>query len=214
MLANDVNKEVIMPRDKTENHQKIMVAAYEEFMEFGFMKSSMRHIGKRCGLTASGIYRHCIDKEDLFAQVVAPAIDRINHWLDAHVNYYLEAVQRKENLYWRDSEIDMMREIIYPHMDEYYLLLVKSQGSRYDHFLNDLIIKNQKQLLSYLPVLKEQGYAPWNVDEKSLHLLLSAYMTSLFEPVLHRYSLDEALHCLKIVEEFFLPSWKKLLGFK
>ena len=127
-----------MPRDKTANHIKIMAAAKAEFMEKGFDKSSMRSISKRCGMTAAGIYRHCVDKEDLFDQIVAPAVDRINAWLDAHVARYAEAVQKEKHIQWRDSEIDMMREIVYPNMEEYHLLLAKSQGSKYENFLHDL----------------------------------------------------------------------------
>ena len=202
-----------MPRDKTANHIKIMAAAKAEFMEMGFDKSSMRSIAERCGMTAAGIYRHCVDKEDLFDQIVAPAVDRINAWLDAHVARYAEAVQKEKHIQWRDSEIDMMREIIYPNMEEYHLLLAKSRGSKYEHFLHDLTEGQQAQLLKYLPMLKAQGYAVKDIDSKELHLLLSAYTTALFEPVIHNYSLEEALHCLKAVEAFFVPGWKQLFGF-
>ena len=202
-----------MPRDKTANHIKIMAAAKAEFMEKGFDKSSMRSIAERCGMTAAGIYRHCVDKEDLFDQIVAPAVDRINAWLDAHVARYAEAVQKEKHIQWRDSEIDMMREIVYPNMEEYHLLLAKSQGSKYENFLHDLTEGQQAQLLQYLPMLKAQGYAVKDIDSKELHLLLSAYTTALFEPVIHNYSLEEALHCLKAVEAFFVPGWKQLFGF-
>ena len=202
-----------MPRDKTANHIKIIAAAKLEFMEMGFDKSSMRSIAERCGMTAAGIYRHCVDKEDLFDQIVAPAVDRINAWLDAHVARYAEAVQKEKHIQWRDSEIDMMREIVYPNMEEYHLLLAKSQGSKYENFLHDLTEGQQAQLLQYLPMLKAQGYAVKDIDSKELHLLLSAYTTALFEPVIHNYSLEEALHCLKAVEAFFVPGWKQLFGF-
>ena len=202
-----------MPRDKTANHIKIMAAAKAEFMEKGFDKSSMRSVAERCGMTAAGIYRHCVDKADLFDQIVAPAVDRINAWLDAHVARYAEAVQKEKHIQWRDSEIDMMREIIYPNMEEYHLLLAKSRGSKYEHFLHDLTEGQQAQLLQYLPMLKAQGYAVKDIDSKELHLLLSAYTTALFEPVIHNYSLEEALHCLKAVEAFFVPGWKQLFGF-
>ena len=82
-----------MPRDKTANHIKIMAAAKAEFMEFGFDKASMRSIADRCGMTAAGIYRHCTDKEDLFDQIVSPAVERINAWIDAHVARYVDAVK-------------------------------------------------------------------------------------------------------------------------
>ena len=67
-----------MPRDKTASHGKIMAAAREEFMEYGFGQASMRRICERCSMTAAGIYRHCRDKADLFDQLVAPAIERLN----------------------------------------------------------------------------------------------------------------------------------------
>ena len=202
-----------MPRDKTANHIKIMAAAKAEFMEMGFDKSSMRSIAERCGMTAAGIYRHCVDKADLFDQIVAPAVDRINAWLDAHVAQYVDAVHHEERIQWRDSEIDMMREIVYPNMEEYHLLLAKSQGSKYENFLHDLTEGQQAQLLQYLPMLKAQGYAVRDITPKELHLLLSAYTTALFEPVIHNYSVEEALRCLTTVEAFFVPGWKQLFGF-
>ena len=202
-----------MPRDKTANHIKIMNAAKDEFMEFGFDKSSMRSISRRCGVTAAGIYRHCTDKEDLFNQIVFPSVERINNWLDAHIARYVDAVKHEDHIQWRDSEIDMMREIIYPNMEEYHLLLAKSQGSKYENFLHDLTEQQQDQLLRYMPMLKKQGYAVRDIDSKELHLLLSAYTTALFEPVIHNYSLEEALRYLTTIEAFFLPGWKQLLGF-
>ncbi len=202
-----------MPRDKTANHIKIMAAAKAEFMEFGFDKASMRSIADRCGMTAAGIYRHCTDKEDLFDQIVSPAVERINAWIDAHVARYVDAVNQEEPMQWRDSEIDMMREVVYPNMEEYHLLLAKSQGSQYENFLHDLTERHQNQLLRYMPMLRNQGYPAWDIDPKELHLLLSAYTTAMFEPVVHLYTMEEALHSLKTVEAFFLPGWKQLMGF-
>ena len=202
-----------MPKDKTANHIKIMAAAKAEFMEFGFEKSSMRSIADRCGMTAAGIYRHCMDKEDLFDQIVSPAVERINAWIDAHVARYVDAVNQDEPMQWRDSEIDMMREVVYPNMEEYHLLLAKSQGSQYENFLHDLTERHQNQLLRYMPMLRNQGYPAWDIDPKELHLLLSAYTTAMFEPVVHLYTMEEALHSLKTVEAFFLPGWKQLMGF-
>jgi len=202
-----------MPRDKTANHIKIMAAAKAEFMEVGFDRASMRSIAERCGMTAAGIYRHCRDKEDLFDQIVSPAAERINEWIDAHVARYIDAVNQDERMQWRDSEIDMMRELVYPNMEEYHLLLAKSQGSKYENFLHDLTERHQEQLLGYMPMLKAQGYAVWNIKPEELHLLLSAYITAIFEPVVHNYTMEDALRCLKTVEAFFLPGWKQLMGF-
>lgn len=202
-----------MPRDKTANHIKIMAAAKAEFMEVGFDRASMRSIADRCGMTAAGIYRHCRDKEDLFDQIVSPAVERINEWIDAHVARYIDAVNQDERMQWGDSEIDMMREVVYPNMEEYHLLLAKSQGSKHENFLHDLTKRHQNQLLSYMSMLKAQGYTVWDIEPEELHLLLSAYITAMFEPVVHNYTMEDALRYLNTVEAFFLPGWKQLMGF-
>ena len=201
-----------MPRDKTANHIKLMGAVRQEFLECGFEKASMRSIGERCGLTAAGIYRHCRNKEDLFDQLVMPFVQRIDEWLNAHIARYVDAVNSGQKVTWSDSEVDMMREIIYPNMEDYHLLLSGSQGTKYENYLHDLTEQRQRELLNYLPMLRAEGYAVRDIDPKELHLLLTAYTTALFEPVMHNYSQEEALSCLETVEAFFLPGWKQLMG--
>ena len=98
-----------MPRDKTANHIKLMAAARAEFLEVGFEKASMRSIGERCGVTAAGLYRHCRGKEDLFDQLVSPAVERLNVWTQEHVDRYVKTVESSREPLWRDSWIDMMR---------------------------------------------------------------------------------------------------------
>ena len=202
-----------MPRDKSASHVRVMAAASEEFLEYGFEKASMRRVGERCGLTAAGLYRHCRDKEDLFDQLVAPAVERISAWMDAHLTKYLAAVQEEGNLQWQDSWVDMMREIVYPHMDDYHLLLTCSSGTKYENFLHDFTQTAQEQMLQYLPVLRDKGLAIRAISPMEMHLLFSAYVTALFEPVIHRYALEESMRCLETVEAFFLPGWKVLFGF-
>ena len=202
-----------MPRDKTATHVKVMAAARDEFMEFGYEKASMRSIADRCGMTAAGIYRHCRDKQDLFNQLAAPALERLNAWMEDHLAKYLDAVREQEDLRWQDSWVDMMREVVYPHIDDYHLILTCASGTKYENFLHDLTQAAQEKTLEYLPVLREKGAAVREITPADLHLLFSAYVTALFEPVIHRYPPEEAIRCLETVEAFFLPGWKTLFGF-
>ena len=202
-----------MPKDKTASHVKVMAAAREEFLAYGFEKASMRRVGDRCDFTAAGLYRHCRDKEDLFDQLVSPAVERIHAWMNSHLSRYLIAVRDEGDLQWQDSWVDMMREVVYPHMDEYYLLVTCASGTKYGSFLHDLTQTAQEQTLQYLPILREMGLAVRAISPMELHLLYSAYVTALFEPVIHRYTLDESMRCLETIEAFFLPGWKALFGF-
>lgn len=203
-----------MPRDKTANHIKIMAAARDEFLEVGFEKASMRSIGERCGMTAAGIYRHCRDKEDLFDQLVSPAVERIEVWINAHVAEYEDALKKNECITWKGSASDMMREVVYPNIEDYHLLLTKSQGTKYENFLHDMTERHQKMFQNYIKTLKKHGIKVWDVDPKELHLLFSAFTTAMFEPVIHNYSRKDAIRCLETIEAFFLPGWKKLMGFE
>ena len=202
-----------MPKDKTASHARVLAAAREEFMTYGFERASMRRVGERCGLTAAGLYRHCRDKADLFDLTVAPAIGQLHAWMEDHLARYLTAVREDGTLQWRDSWIDMMREVVYPRVDDYHLLLTCSSGTKYESFLHDLTQAAQERTLQYIPILREKGLAVREISPRELHLLFSAYVTALFEPVIHRYSLDESMRCLETVEAFFLPGWKTLFGF-
>ena len=202
-----------MPRDKTATHARVLAAAREEFMEYGYEKASMRRIGQRCGMTAAGLYRHSRNKADLFRELVEPSAQKIDEWLEAHISRSIQTMESDEIDLWKDSEIDMMRDLIYPNMEEYRLLLTKAHGSPYENYLHELIEKHQEKMFSFLPLLQEKGYVPHPVDAKELHLLLSAYTTAMFEPVVHGYTLEEAYRCLDTLEAFFLPGWQQLLGF-
>jgi len=179
-----------MPRDKLSSHERVLAAARAEFMEHGFERASMRRIGQRCGMTAAGLYRHCVDKAGLFSELVEPAARKLNDWLDARL--------RETGTF---SAADMMRELIYPHMEDYRLLLTRSQGTKYECFLHELVARRAQELPPSSPPL----------DNKALHLLMIAYMTALFEPVIGGYTEEEAVRCLEIAEEFFLPCWERLL---
>ena len=200
-----------MPRDKTVNNIKIMAAAKEEFLMKGYEKASMRGIADRCGLTAAGIYRHCRDKEDLFCQLVSPAEEKMREWAKEHILKYEKSVRKSKKFTWQDSYIDMMRELVYPNMEDYHLLVAKSKGSKYENFLHDITEESQNKFLSYLEELRADGIETLKIPPKHLHLLLTAYITALFEPVVHNYSYEEATESLANIEDFFLPGWKRLM---
>jgi len=201
-----------LPRDKTANHIKIMAAARQEFLEMGFEKASMRGIADRCSMTAAGIYRHCIDKEDLFYQVVTPAHDRLMGWAGSHRERYENSLKSKEAMSWNDSYIDMMREIVYPNMEDYYLLIARSKGTKYENYLHDLTGIAQTKILEFMKDLKDNGGKVNLIPESQLHILLTAYVTALFEPVMHNYDIREAMQALNVLEGFFTPGWKRLMG--
>ncbi len=201
-----------MPRDKTVSHARVLAAARDEFLRYGFEGASMRRIGKSAGMTAAGLYRHCDDKAALFAELAQPAVDRIEKWQQAHWARSAAATEAGGDALRQGSAIDLMREIVYPHMEEYRLLLTSAEGTAYAGFVSVLVEKNTEKLLALLPLLREKGRPAREIDARELRLLLSAYTNALFEPVLREYGQGEALRYLDTVAAFFLPGWRLLLG--
>jgi len=210
-----------MPRDKALSHERIIRAARDEFSEYGFDKASMRRIGKRCGLTAAALYRHFDSKEAVFDALVRPALEDLRGWIDEHVGRSVDAIRacnalpgdKEAREIWDSTEIDMMRELIYPRMEEYAMLVNKAHGSRYENFLNDFVEYQMKMMTPQLKELRQLGLDVKDISEKELHLVTTAYCTALFEPVVHNYSFEDAVRYLDTVEAFFMPGWKNLLGF-
>ncbi|MBP3898469.1 MAG: TetR/AcrR family transcriptional regulator [Mogibacterium sp.] len=201
-----------MPRDKSLSHEKIIRAAMDEFSEFGYDKASMRRIGQRCGLTAAALYRHFDSKEAMFEALVEPAVTDMKKWLEAHAAADIKGGADPEMM-WNSVEVDMMRELIYPRMDEFSMIINKAKGSKYEDFLNELVTDHQERLMPHLRMLRDAGYKVRDISEDELHMLITAYCSALFEPVAHGYSLENALKYLSTVEEFFMPGWKNLMGF-
>lgn len=202
-----------MPRDKTESHARIVAAATEEFLEKGFLEASTRSIAKRAGITSGGLYRHFKDKEEMFAALVDPALSQMESWMNAHMERgYNGALSGDYEKMWQDTEIDMIREVVYPNLDAFRLILCCSRGTRYENFIHDMVEEHQNMMLKLFDKLRAGGIPVKDISKDELHLLMSAYTTAMFEPIVHNYSLKKAMHHLKTIEQFFMPGWHDLMG--
>lgn len=45
-----------------------------------------------------------------------------------------------------------------------------------------------------------------------MHTILSAAYTAMLKPIIQDYTLEETEHCLLVIENFFMPGWKKNYG--
>ncbi len=203
-----------MPRDKSENHEKIVAAALCEFLEYGFREASMRRIATACGMSASGLYKHFPSKEDMFAALTDPAVNgffELYHKIETEYNTGLEA--DVPEIRWEQQQgVPRVMMYIYDHLDEFKLIICKAQGTRYENFTHDVSELEEKVTLNYMEKLREKGEKLNEVDPKEFHLLVTASTEAIFQAVIHDFSREEALHYAKTLEKFFMPAWKALFG--
>ncbi len=203
-----------MPKDKTESHRRIMEAAKKEFEEYGFADASMRHIASEAGIMVSGLYKHFANKEEMFAALVDPVIEGfMDLYREIEEIYFNEAGELRQPGEWGGkSETLRAMKYIFDHIEEFRLIVCRSAGTKYGNFTHEIATLEEKVTLRYMKVLKSKGYPVKSVNKKEFHLLLTAYVEAMFEPVAHDFSRKEAMHFAKTLEAFYEPAWKALFG--
>lgn len=203
-----------MPRDKTESHEKIVAAAFREFLDYGFREASMRRIASACGMSASGLYKHFSSKEDMFAALVNPAIDGfMSLHNEIESDYFDELDTKAPGGLWVDlGETVSTMAYIYERFDEFKLIVCKSQGTKYEGFTHSIAEFEENATIRYLKALREKGIALNEIDKKELHLLVTANVEAVFQAVIHDFTEKEAMHYAETLEKFYLPAWKALFG--
>ena len=203
-----------MPKDKTANHIRINEAMKAEFLEKGYADASIRSIGQRAGLTSAALYRHYSSKEEMFCAVVEPLVQEIQQRIEQHkqVKYRMMEQKADMDMLFGESIIDIVKEVILPHRSEFYLLVKCAQGTRYENFVHDFVASNQSDLANAIDCMKAQGYPAIHLEKEELHMLLSAYMTAIIEPIIHGYPDEKITAFLDRMSDFFMPGWMNIMG--
>ncbi len=203
-----------MPKDKTQTHQKILPAAMAEFLEKGFEKATMRGIAEAAGITAAGLYRHFADKEAMFAALVDPVLAQCEAWYKKHKDEDYALLERGdlEAMWYQGTELTMMMNLVYENFDVFKLLLCRSEGTKYANWQHEFVMLEQRETMAYMEAAKAKGIPVREIKPEELHLLLTAYVSAMFEVVVHDFSKEDATHYLQTLEAFFTPGWRAVLG--
>ena len=204
-----------MIRDKASHHEKIIAAAWEEFLTYGFADASMRRIADAAGMSAAGLYKHFPSKEDMFAALVEPACRGLMELYRKEETQETEALQREEiTQKWESGgEASMTMAYIYDHLDAFRLLICKSAGTRYETFLHDLAIEEEKTTITMMEMLKKQGKKINEIRPEEFHLLVTANVNAVFQAVEHGFTREAAMHYADTMDVFFPRAWQVFFGY-
>ncbi len=204
-----------MPRDKTEAHEKIVAAAIKEFTEHGYENASMRRIAAEVGLTVGALYRHFPSKEEMFAALVQSTIGELMTKYREFCEQGYEVMKCGDvQKLWNESESETkwLMSFIYDHFDVFKLLICRSQGTRFESFVHDIALLEERSTLDYFERMKQYGMTVNEISRHEFHMLVTANVSALFEAVIHDFSREEAMHYAETLDAFFSAGWKKILG--
>ncbi len=201
-----------MPRDKTQSHIRIIEAAKEEFLKYGFTDASLRRIASKAGIQVSGLYKHFSSKEEMFASLVDPVIEGLMEcFRGIEGNYFDELDNMDRDHMWENQrETVKAMKYIYEHIDEFTLIICKSRGTRYENFTHEIALQEEATTLRYMNELRKRNIPVRDVDKEEFHLLVTASVDAIFQAVVHGFSKKRAMHYAETLEMFYLPAWKAL----
>lgn len=204
-----------MPKDKSGTLEKIIPCAKREFLDKGFERASLRKIAADANMSAAGLYRHFESKEAMFDALVAPLVDTYLRNYEKSMQLSYELLDTEEiKKFWEVSEEEGLQYIdfIYDHFEEFKLLLTCSDGTKYQNFMHDISEMEVKEMTRLMDELRSRGFTVKDISQDELHMLVSGYVASIFEVVIHDYPREKAIAQARTLMEFLYPGWIKAFG--
>ncbi len=195
--------------------EEILSAAKEEFLNHGFQDASMRNIAAKANLTTGSLYYRFIDKAELFDAIVGKDAETLlqmfNEAQKQYATYPIERQIKEMDSYTSDA-LDKMIDYIYNHFDSFQLIICKSNGSKYEYFIDNMVDIEVENTKRFIKDLKTKGIEVNDVEDNLNHILCTSLFRAIFEVVIHNMSKNKAVEYISKVYRFYEVGWASLLG--
>ena len=199
----------------TATLQNIQRSALEEFLDKGFQGASLRQIVKSAGVTTGAFYGYFSSKEALFASIVEPhAAALMGRFMQAQTSF-AELPESEQPAHMGVESSDCLRwmvEYICRHREPVKLLLCRSEGTSYEHFVHNMVEVEVEYTLQYMEVLRRLGRDIPELSQSLCHIIASGMMSGIFEIVVHDMPREQALRDVDQLRDFYTAGWLKLMG--
>lgn len=198
-----------------ETRELLLESGKKEFLEKGYMKASLRKICADAGVTTGALYFFFKDKEDLFGAIAEPPLKELTEALNRHFSVDLEAISQPHaleggnahELVDHDEFASRLIRHIYSNYDAFILLLTKSQGSKYENCIDELVDTIEQFYLA----LSEKIGAHYGavVNRYMLHWLTHMTVDSFIHLINHERDAEKAAVYMRKILKFILEGWQK-----
>jgi AcrR family transcriptional regulator len=193
---------------------RIMESAKKEFLAGGFERASLKAICENAGITTGALYRRYKGKEDLFCAVVADTVSALSEFVAQRSAVSPTSLSDEALIKaWDMDEEDMMQwfSFLYEHRDGFVLLIKCSEGTVYANFQHDWVEKMTMKTYDFFLEAQNRGLTRVSIPMEEMHILLSAFWTTIYEPFIHNYTWEQIEAHSKLVCGLF--NWQRVLGF-
>ena len=195
-------------------YEQILSCAMTEFLEKGYTDASLRDIAAKAGTTTGSIYTRFGDKEGLFEAVGTHYRYLTEKFKNALAEFYKLPEEKKPEHMGEISQNCMKEMLQYglAHQKEFYLILCKSEGTRFSGMRDEFIEAEIKSTDDYLETLAKLGRPAPEISPHLKHIIVTAMFNGFFEMIIHNMPPKEAESYLRELHLFFEAGWAKIMG--
>lgn len=199
---------------KSDVKARLLVVAQEEFARAGFAGASMRRIAAEAGVGVANVYNYFSGKDEIFCQVVSPAVRQMELILDEH-----HGAERHEDLMrlldddYLDRTVDQYVSLIQGYGHLLSILLFKAQGSSLENFREDFTNRSTVLVRQWFCAMK-LSHPSIKADFSDLFLHIHAAWLFAFieEVVMHGASGDTLRKLVRDYVTFEVQGWAAIVG--
>lgn len=197
----------------SETSEKLLCSARKEFLEKGYMKSSLRTICKNAGVTTGALYFFFRDKADLLRSLVEPPLEELTRIIEKHISFELETKASFVSDNADSDDVVTAKEVVrfmYRYYDEFLILLTKSQGSEYENIVDcfaDMAEKHYNKLVN--AVVKAYGIK--RPSRYMLHWMSHLQINAFVHLLIHEPDEKKALKEIEQIVVFLVNGWNGML---
>lgn len=205
-----------MSNDK-ETKERLLESARAEFAEKGYMKASLRKICAGAGVTTGALYFFFKDKEDLFTAIVGQPFDglkeiMIRHFADERDVLTLHDMsEMKAHIDGGHDEITAaLIHHLYSNYDAFMLLLTKSQGSKFENCVEE-IVEMTENVYSALSENMAKQLPNMRVNTYMRHWLTHMLIDAFIHLITHEQDEQKALRNMTNIMNFLVRGWADMV---
>ena len=200
--------------ENKETRQHLLDCAKKEFLEKGYMKASLRNICKEAGVTTGALYFFFKDKEDLFGALVEEPLKKLYAAMEEHYATEMRNGEQVAQLALEDDrDLETSRQIIrqmYANRDAFLLLLTKSQGSRFENCLDEVVDISEQQYRRLCDTVTCATKKP-RIDDYMTHWMAHIMVDTFVHLFLHETEENVALKHVDALTMYLVRGWMGMM---
>ena len=194
-----------------DQKERIIEQAMHMFVSQGIKSVRMDDIAQQLGVSKRTLYELFGDKEGLFSALVAPVAGALKEmFLDIQERFHNfdASVQEQEMGNYTQTQQMAMLDYIYDHFDIFQILLEGAEGTRFAHFVDELVEIEVDYTYKYMAVIGCESVKRGIVTEEFIHIIVTAYFNGMFEVVRHEMTKEAAIKYIRLLNRYHMKGFE------